>query len=172
MFIGCSVSTETSEPKSSQITILDQHFQGQVQITKTSKGFKLSLTHPEGDLSDRAIFNYPWYKLDTADVNHDGRTEILVGVIKTAEFDPKENRRLFIIRIDDGELRPLWLGSKVCQQLVDFRSLPDGIIKTLEKTPEGHYAVGIYEWQSFGLSLIRYIDNNKPYGEALTIFNI
>jgi len=155
----------------SVISIHDRYFEGNARVTHTSKGFKIALTDGEGEEVDRTIFNYPFYQLDTADVNRDGRTEILVGLVKPTEFDPQEKKRLFILRIDEGQLRPLWLGSKVCQQLVDFKTLPNGLVKTLEQTKEGNYTVGIYEWQGFGLTLIKYVSNEKPYDEAITIFN-
>jgi hypothetical protein len=157
--------------KNATVTIHDQHFDGSAQLTRTSKGFKIALITSDGEELDRAIFNYKPYQLDTGDINRDGRTEILVGLVKSTEFDPEEKKRLFILRIDEGQLRPLWLGSKVCQQLVDFKSISNGVVRTLEQTKEGNYAIGIYEWQGFGLTLIKYISNEKPYDEAIAIFN-
>lgn len=168
--VSCSVSDQCYELKRSEIEINDGFFSGKTAISLTSNGFKIALLDVNGEQLDRTIFNYRPYQLDTADVNHDGKTEVLVGLIKTTQFDPQQKRRLFILRIDDGQLRPLWLGSKVCQQLVDFKALSHGIVKTLEKTKNGNYAVGRYEWQGFGLTLIDYIDNEKPHDEAIEIF--
>lgn len=168
---GCSTPPESTVMERIAITIHDQYFEGSAQVTKTLKGFKIALHNSKGEELDRTIFNYQSYRLDTADVNHDGRTEILIGLIKPTEFDPFEKKRLFILRIDDGQLRPLWLGSKVCQQLVDFKTTANGGVRTLEQTKEGNFAIGIYEWQGFGLTLIKYVSDEKPYDEAVTIFN-
>jgi hypothetical protein len=129
------------------------------------------LLNDNGEEVDHTIFSHQPYQLDTADVNRDGRTDIIVGIIKSTHFDPGEKKRLFILQIDEGQLRPLWLGSKVCQQLVDFRAMSNGIVKTLERTKEGNYAIGLYEWQGFGLTLLEYSSNEKSYTEALEIFN-
>jgi hypothetical protein len=171
VLLGCSKSPNLNVVENATVTIRDQHFEGRAQLTKTSKGFKIALINSDGEELDRTIFNYKPYQLDTGDINRDGRTEILVGLIKSTEFDPGEKKRLFILRIDEGQLRPLWLGSKVCQQLIDFKALSNGVVKTLEQTKKGNYAIGIYEWQGFGLTLIKYISNEKPYDEAIAIFN-
>jgi hypothetical protein len=169
--IGCSTSPNSKVLENVTVAIHDRHFEGSADLTRTLKGFKIALINSEGDEVDRTIFNYEPYQLDTGDINRDGRTEILVGLVKSTEFDPQEKKRLFILRIDDGQLRPLWLGSKVCQQLIDFKALPNGVVRTLEQTKEGNYAIGIYEWQGFGLTLVKYLCNEKRYNEAIAIFN-
>jgi hypothetical protein len=171
LFPGCSAPQDPWVLKKTEIMIHDQYFDGQVQITAISGGFRIALLDSRGEKLDRTIFYHQPYQMDTADVNRDGRTEILIGLIKPTEFDPEERKRLFILRIDEGQLRPLWLGSKVCQQLVDFKALANGVVRTLEKTKQGNYAIGIYQWQGFGLTLMEYTSNEKPYDEAITIFN-
>lgn len=157
-------------PYETTIAIHDNYFSGKAELTRTSRGFKIALLNARGEKSDQAIFNYQPYQLDTADVNRDGRTDIIVGLIKSTEFDPEEKKRLFILQIDEGQLRPLWLGSKVCQQLIDFKAMTNGVVRTLEKTNTGNYAIGHYEWQGFGLTLLEYASNEKPYDEAITLF--
>lgn len=164
-------TTQNRFPYQTTIPINDHYFTGHAQLTFTSKGFRIALLDARGEKSDQAIFNHQPYQLDTADVNRDGRTDIIVGLIKPTEFDPEEKKRLFILRIDEGQLRPLWLGSKVCQQLIDFKAMKNGVVRTLEKTSTGNYAIGLYEWQGFGLTLIGYASNEKPYHEAVTLFN-
>jgi len=155
-----------------EIALNNDFFKGKAAIHDLSneRGFKISLTDSSGTQTDRIIFSYPYYRFDSADVNHDGRTEILIGLIKKTEFDPTPKKRMFILRIDDGQLRPLWLGSKVCQELIDFKTQPNGIIQTLEKTKTGKYAVGHYTWQSFGLTLLQYTYTEQPYDYAYSRF--
>jgi hypothetical protein len=171
LFISCSVSQENVALfEKSEFKIEDRFFSGKAMLTSATKGFKVLLLNARGEQLDQIIFNYRLYQLDTADVNHDGKTEILIGLIKSTEFDPGEKKRLFILRIDEGQLRPLWLGSKVCQQLVDFKTLTNGIVQTLEKTARGNYAIGTYEWEGFGLTLINYTHDEKTYDEVIKIF--
>ncbi|HEY0653922.1 MAG TPA: hypothetical protein VGD65_12375 [Chryseosolibacter sp.] len=154
----------------SPIAIRDHYFQGDVRISfLRNKGFKVSLT-TDGQQVDQVVFPYEAYHFDTADVNHDGSTDILLGLIKPTEFDPVHKKRLFILRVDHDQLRPLWLGSKVCQNLISFKAKSNGIIQTLEQTNNGNYAVGVYQWESFGLTLIHYRINEKPYHDAIQIF--
>lgn len=165
------MSTE-SVPDGSEFSISNADFQGKAVLKRlaTVTGFKILLADNNGRISDQAIFKYPAYRIDTADINRDGNTDILVGLIKATEFDPVEKKRLFILRIDDGHLRPLWLGSKVCQELVDFKASDKGHIQTLERTKSGNYAIGLYEWESFGLTLLHYLHNEIPHNEASEIF--
>jgi hypothetical protein len=155
-----------------ELIIRDPGFEGKVvfeRLTKTN-GFRLLLKNSAGETLDQTVFRYTAYQLDTADVDHNGSTDVLVGLIKSTEFDRQEKKRLFILRIDEGQLRPLWLGSKVCQELIDFKSQADGVIRTLEKNKNNNYALGRYEWQSFGLALITYTHNEISFDEALQIF--
>ena len=153
------------------VDISNPSFKGKVVLKSLSSrnGFKLLLVDDQNIITDQTIFQYTPYQLDTVDVNHDGSTDILVGLIKPTEFDPTEKKRLFILRIDDGQLRPLWLGSKVCQELVDFRASDSGLVRTLEKTKSGNYAIGEYEWQGFGLALTQYIHHEISFEHASQI---
>ena len=47
------------------------------------------LTLKTDSTTDKWPLPYPVYRLDTADVNGDGRTEALVGVIKSTRFYPQ-----------------------------------------------------------------------------------
>ena len=159
-------------PDGSEFFISNSDFQGKavLKTLSTETGFKILLQNNDGGISDHAIFKYPAYRLDTADVNRDGNTDILIGLIKATEFDPVKKKRLFILRIDHGHLRPLWLGSRVCQELVDFKASDKGRVQTLERTNSGNYAIGLYEWQSFGLKLLHYVHNEITPNEASEIF--
>lgn len=172
MIVLCSCTEhQNSLPHRQEIALNTTSFNGKVVLEslQVNKGFRLTL-YKESTISDQTIFKHRYYKLDTADVDHDGSTEILVGIVKPTEFDPVEKKRLFILRVDDGQLRPLWLGSKVCQELIDFRTLGNGIVQTFERTKDGNYAVGNYQWQSFGLALINYKHNEILFDDARTFF--
>lgn len=168
LVVSCSVKQGYHEES---IDISNASFHGKIILKSLSSrnGFKLLLLDDHNLVTDQTIFQYTPYQLETADVNHDGHTDILVGLIKPTEFDPVEKKRLFILRIDDGQLRPLWLGSKVCQELVDFRALDSGLVRTIEKTKSGNYAIGEYEWQGFGLALTQYIQHEISFDHASRI---
>jgi hypothetical protein len=107
-------------------------------------------------------------------VNRDGKTDILLGVIKSTHFDLNEKRRLFVLRIDSGRLRPLWLGSRVCQELIDFNPIGYGgstSIITLEQAFNKSFCIGLYEWDDFGLSLVKYEKEGLSYELAHDYFS-
>jgi hypothetical protein len=169
---SCTQPTHDMIADGYELTVNDANFQGKAVLEKlsVSTGFKIVLIDQSGEITDQAVFRYAPYRLDTADVNRDGNTDVLVGLIKSTEFDPSQKKRLFILRIDEGHLRPLWLGSKVCQELINFKAVDGGFVQTLERTHEGNYAIGLYEWQGFGLTLIHYIHNEIHYADAFKIF--
>lgn len=133
-----------------------------------------SLYHMEvavnGTLHSRWPLVYPVYRFDYGNIRGDGQTDIAVGVIKPTRFDLKADKRLFLFRItDDYYIRPLWLGSRVAQPLVDFR-LTDkeekGYIRTVEKEKSGNYLVATYRWKGFGLEFIAYVEREITLSEA------
>ena len=99
---------------------------------------------------------YPVYQFQTGDVDGDGHEEALVGVIKSTRFYPEKGRRLFIFHLVKGKVRPLWLGSKVGGELVDFR-FADGCVRVLNRDSLGRYSVSAWKWKDFGLQFQHYL---------------
>lgn len=157
------------------LQLFSANFSGIASLEKLSNlaGYRLQVYNSVTKNTNDLHVKYPVYRFDTADVDMDGKTDILLGVIKSTHFDPVLKNRLFIIRVDEGRPRPLWLGSKVCLNLVDFRPVKGGRqarIKTLEKDNEGNYLTGYYRWDNFGLVLEEYTERNMDYLTALTHF--
>lgn len=171
ILVACN-EADTYLHDSAELAIKDKFFSGKVQFQKltSSLGFKVILKDSTEEVIDQTIFRYAPYQFDTADVDRDGTTDIIIGLIKATEFDPIEKKRLFILRIDNGHLRPLWLGSKVCQELVYFKSNNDGIIQTIEKNANNRYSIGHYYWESFGLTLRNYSHTEITFDDALQRF--
>ena len=115
--------------------------------------------------------NYPVYRFCTGDVDGDGSMDALVGVIKKTRFHQEEGRRIFIFKQVDGKVRPLWLGSRLGAELVDFRFV-DGCIRALETDGKGKYAVIDYEWKDFGPAFKRFIVKNTNQKNAIKQFNL
>lgn len=149
---------------------------GNASLEKLSAlpGYRLTVTASGHSSPLQLHVPYPVYRLDAGDVNNDGSTDILVGVIKSTHFDPEFKRRLFVYRITEEGIAPLWLGSRVCRELVDFRSLREGTatqVLTIERDKQGMYCNGLYVWQDFGLTLIRYSNNSVSYDTAREHFD-
>jgi poly-gamma-glutamate synthesis protein (capsule biosynthesis protein) len=162
--------------KFSPINIRDHSFDGTVSLIKLSglPGYKLRLTDAKTQATDDLYVPYPIYRFETGDINNDGRTDILLGVIKSTHFDPVVRNRLFFFRIDSSRLSPLWLGSRVCLSLVDFRPVKKrggNRVMTIEKDQNGLYRNGLYQWDNFGLKLIGYKNENSNESTAYAYFN-
>jgi hypothetical protein len=157
------------------LKICDANFCGDVSLEKLKEleGYRLKIEDTINGRHDELHLKYPVYRFECADINSDGNTDILAGVVKSTHFEPELDRRLFIFRIDSTQIRPLWLGSKLCFQLVDFRCVNDdnkSYIISLEKTDKELYCIGKYKWQNFGLQLIAYHYSDLDYKTALTRF--
>ena len=112
---------------------------------------------------------YPVYQFESGDLDGDHSDDILVGVIKITRFDSICRKRLFIFRLTEGRIRPLWLGSRVGQPLEMFhlcRSDSLLTVLTIEKERDGKYLVAQYKWKGFGLSFIKYISREITKNQA------
>ena len=114
---------------------------------------------------------YPVYQFQTGDVDGDGRTDAMVGVVKSTRFYKEKGRRLFIFKEVNGKARPLWLGSKLGGILQDFRFI-DGRIRALETTTDGCYFVTEYKWSGFGMAFDHYIVKGTNRQTAIKYFNL
>lgn len=113
---------------------------------------------------------YPVYQFQTGDVDGDGKTDAMVGVIKSTRYFPEKGRRLFIFKNFEGHVRALWLGSRLGGILQDFRFV-DGLIRSLETTADNRYVVTEYQWEHFGMGFRRFLAKNVSREEALQVFN-
>jgi hypothetical protein len=99
----------------------------------------------------------PW-KLTVADVDGDGRSEILVGVYKATRFFPKPHNCLFIYSWDGRRAAPKWLGSSLSRPFTDFAFMKGdgkrmGSLVALETRRDGRRCVAVYSWNGFGFTL-------------------
>lgn len=99
----------------------------------------------------------PW-KVMIADVDGDGRSEILVGVYKSTRFFPKPHNCLFIYSWDGERAAPKWLGSTLSKPFTDFAFIKGegagaGSLVALETRRDGRLCVAVYSWNGFGFTL-------------------
>ena len=113
---------------------------------------------------------YPVYQFQTGDVNGDGREDAMVGVIKSTRFYPEKARRLFIFKLVNSKVRPLWLGSKLGGILEDFRFV-DGKIRALESTTDSLFVVSDYKWDKFGMTFDHFIIKKVDQETAIKTFS-
>lgn len=154
----------------------DQFFKGRASLEKlkSAEGYRLRVEDFSNGNHDDLHIKHPVYRFDAADVNGDGRTDLLLGVVKTTHFHPEMEKRPQLLQIDSGKIRPLWLGSKLCGYLVDFKSATingKSVIVTVEKNEKDLFCNGFYHWQDFGLELIEYRNEDSDYKSALNYFN-
>jgi hypothetical protein len=115
---------------------------------------------------------YPVYRFCTGDVDGDGSEDALVGVVKSTRFHPEKARRIFIFKQVDGHVRPLWLGSRLGANLVDFRFMESSrCIRALETDGMGKYAVVDYAWGDFGPTFKQTIIKNTDHKNVIKQFN-
>ncbi len=106
---------------------------------------------------DMAYIN-PW-KIQTCDVDGDGKTEISIGAYKTARFHPVMARRPFIYEWHGNAISPKWLGSRLSRPFDDYIFADidaddiDELI-SIEHLEDGKRAVNSYAWKGFGFESI------------------
>lgn len=112
----------------------------------------------------------PW-KVQTCDVDGDGKTEISVGVYKTARFHPVMAKRPFIYEWHGNAISPKWLGSRLSRPFDDYIFADinaDGMdeIVSIEHLMDGRKAVNSYAWKGFGFEGI---GESTGFDEILSI---
>lgn len=98
----------------------------------------------------------PW-KLQIADVDGDGQSEIVVGVYKSTKFFPKPHNCLFIYSWANGKGAPKWLGSSLSRPFndfifADFDGRSGDELAALETTRTGSKSLSFYRWNGFGFT--------------------
>ena len=145
---------------SKSISIRDAYFKGKVIVEKIGKLDKYSITIFDSLTggSDRIYTPYDVFEMETGDVNHDGRTDICIGIIKPTPFDPVLKKRLFIFQIDRDYIRPLWLSSRLVRPLEEFAVLSNEegcMIRTIERENTDLFCINEYKWESFGMTFMK-----------------
>ena len=145
------------------IATLFCHFDAQAQQYDISQQndslWTLSMTI-DGKVTGTWQIIHPVYRFATADINGDGSIDAVVGVFKSSRYFKTPSRRVFIFKNFDGDIRPLWLGSRLGGELVDFNVVGNKI-RAIEKTSDGRFAVSNYRWRGFGMgfdSLVKICD--------------
>ncbi len=213
LIIGLSGSKEISEfSESSELSECSENsecseFSEDSESSESSESsepsalspFSLTRTHDSLYHLNEFRLPYPVYRFGTGDVNGDGSTDALVGVIKRTRFHRDMGRRIFIFKQVEGKVRPLWMGSKLGGILQDFRVIEDQpqknhktykthkshesykthkpynspcTIRALETTADGRYVVSEYHWEGFGLAFDRFLIKNTDQETAYKYFNL
>jgi hypothetical protein len=168
-------SCHRNMPFSKVIQVEDAHFKGYVKVEKIEKLNRYCITIKNSItlLSDKIYTPYEIYAMETGDVNHDGRTDICIGIIKPTPFDPAIRKRLFIFQIDSNYIRPLWLSSRLVHPLEEFKIIRNmagsEFILTIEKESKSTFCLNEYNWKSFGMSYIREYDSGLSLSEAVSM---
>ncbi|HYV90549.1 MAG TPA: hypothetical protein VE978_02155 [Chitinophagales bacterium] len=174
-FISCTNYSRSND----HVYVLDIDGK-RVKVYLERKSDSLNIIHADSYsdknliLSDKWKLNFPAYHFECADINGDSQEDILVGVIKPTRFDSVVRKRIFIFKLVEGYIRPLWLGSRVGQPLEDFRIVHhdgENFVRTVEWEENRNFLVAEYRWKSFGLEFVNYLDRNISKEQALKILN-
>ena len=116
------------------------------------------------DGSRRVSFNIrarwkPW-SVTTADLDGDGRREIVVALYKSTRYIPEPHNCLFVYRYDGRDIYPLWLGSTLGRPFTAFAfgrvaDEPRESLFTLDIGLDGRRGITMHRWTGFGFHKVR-----------------
>lgn len=130
----------------------------QISIDKESVGLSLSIARKGRVLWRGVPARWKPWKLSLADVDGDGRLEVIVGVYKATRFFPKPHNCLFIYSWDGERGHPKWLGSSLSKPFVDFAFVDADKgagqrLAAIEIKRDGRRCLALYSWNGFGFTL-------------------
>jgi len=114
-------------------------------------------------------------KVQLGDINGDGVNEVAICVYKTAKFHPVMAKRPFFFNLVDGNLIPVWLGSRLSRPFDDYilydmnADAADEII-SVEQLENGNRVIAVYNWKGFGFEMLT--QSEEFDGELYFDFNI
>lgn len=96
----------------------------------------------------------PW-KISIGDVDGDGIDDISIGVYKESPLHPVMAKRPFIYNYTDGDLKPLWRGSRLSRPFTDYDLIDidfDGMdeLISIEILADDRRVINTYKWKGFG----------------------
>ena len=98
-------------------------------------------------------------KVQLGDVDGDGVKEVAICVYKTTKFHPVMAKRPFFFDLVEGNLIPIWLGSRLSRPFDDYilydidADAVDEII-SIERLESGRQVIAVYIWKGFGFELL------------------
>ncbi|MFC5044434.1 CapA family protein [Aquimarina hainanensis] len=157
-----------------EVRIDDAHFQGRIRVSrmKTREAYRLSVIDTTGKEIDKKRLDYPVYTLQKGDINGDGKTDIVLGIVKATKYHPEKAKRLFTFSLDQGKIRPLWLGSQLSYELKDVKLVEEeGKVYVYSLEFYHTFMVGKYYWKNFGVTLDRFVLKGADETTATQFFN-
>ena len=99
------------------------------------------------------VYRHPGKMASAADIDRDGRLDLLVLVHKSTRYDPEPAWRPFVYTLEGDVWAPKWLGSRVGRPLLEaaFVHTPHGVrMLTIEHFGDGQTGLTLYHWRGFG----------------------
>lgn len=102
-------------------------------------------------------------KVQMGDINGDGVKEIAICVYKTAKYHPVMVKRPFFFSLVEGNLIPVWLGSRLSRPFDDYILYDidaddiDEII-SIELLENDDRVITAYDWRGFGFEVLAQSD--------------
>lgn len=126
------------------------------KINSLESGSFIATIYTHNDTSNTVGLHGILSEFQIGDIDNDGKEDLLFGLSKKVNFDQVFKKRINVYSYQDGNLQPLWLGTKFIYDIESFdiyRENNFNYLSTIEVDSLGNKFQGIYEWDDFGFAL-------------------
>jgi hypothetical protein len=123
---------------------------------------------------DSKTFSDSIASVSIVDSDNDGNDDIVVGIVKSSRWSEVKSLKMYLYKISQDRILPLWRSSKLTSNMIDFcfvKEAGKNYACVIEKPKNHSYNLIRFRWRNFGLIYENYIIKNQDSSAVFQRFS-